>query len=135
MSRSDAILSALVVLRSESGDQVGEEAQITSETIKEYVPSDEAILRVTTHFERAGFEVGPFIGISCSIAAAQKKFEQVFGTDIVQDEAGGFLATREDGSNNRELPLGLLPESLVPLIDVVTFELPADLHSVETFGP
>ena len=121
------IVSAQVLLRPASGRPIGGRDEITSENIRDYAPPPEAAALARRAFEADGFDVGPMVGVSFSIAAAASTFERVFKTPIEVD-AGRVGVTRGQGSS-LELPLDALPESLRSVIEAVTFERPVD------FGP
>jgi hypothetical protein len=111
-------VSAQVLLRPASGRRIGGRDEITSENIREYAPPADAAALARRTFEADGFEVGPLVGVSFSIAAPVSTFERVFKTPIKVDDRSSL-----------ELPLAALPESLRRVIEAVTFERPVD------FGP
>jgi hypothetical protein len=121
------IVSAQVLLRPASGRRIGGRDEITSENIRDYAPPAEAAALARETFEADGFDVGPLVGISFSIAAPVSTFERVFEASIAV-EAGRVSVTRGKGSS-LELPLDALPEPLRNVIEAVTFERPLD------FGP
>lgn len=129
------IISAQVVLRSASGKAIDGETIITSENIRDFVPSPETVARASETFAAAGFDVGEMVGISFSISATVSTFEQVFETSLRQEERGGVEAVQDDGSGSYELPLDALPESLANLVVAVTFTPPPDFGPTEFLGP
>jgi hypothetical protein len=111
-------VSAQVLLRPASGRRIGGRDEITSENIRDYAPPADAVALARRTFEADGFEVGPLVGVSFSIAAPVSTFERVFKTPITVE-----------GRSSLELPLDALPEPLRRVIETVTFERPVD------FGP
>ena len=77
----------------------------------------QAVERARRFFEEQGFEVGPFVGTSFSIAAPRQRMDRWFG---------GF--ERLEGSGE-ELPLDALPADIRGTLHAVTTEAPPD------FGP
>ncbi|HEY7496781.1 MAG TPA: hypothetical protein VIH59_37460 [Candidatus Tectomicrobia bacterium] len=128
------VIAAQVVLRAASGKAPGGHSLITAETLKEFVPSEEAVARVKGAFRVAGFETGPLVGNNFSITAPVSTFEQVFQTELRSQEHGGIESVREDGSTSLELPLGALPPSIANSISSVTFTPPPDFGPTR-FGP
>jgi hypothetical protein len=122
------IPSAQVLLRPADGPPPGPETVITSENVRAFAPTPEAVTQALLAFEQLGFEVGEFVGISFSITAEAETFERAFDVRLVTTERGGLQA-RRDGSEQDELPLDALPESLGRLVHTVTFVPPPD------FGP
>jgi hypothetical protein len=131
----ERVVSAQVVLRPASGKTIDGKTLITSDNIRDFVPSPEAVARATSAFAAAGFEVGNVVGISFSISATVDTFEHVFETRLRRSERGGIEAVRDDGAGNYELPLKALPQSLANLIVAVTFMRPPDFGPTEFFGP
>jgi hypothetical protein len=111
-------VSAQVLLRPASGRRIGGRDEITSENIRDYAPPADAAAFARRAFEEDGFDVGPLVGVSFSIAAPVSTFERVFKTPIKVDDRSSL-----------ELPLDALPEPLRRVIETVTFGRPVD------FGP
>lgn len=76
---------------------------------------------VREYFARAGFQVGPVVGISFSIAGSVTQFEQSFG---VRADSTGERPFAAD-----ELPLTALDPALDAHVQAVLFSRPPD------FGP
>ena len=76
---------------------------------------------VMEQFAAAGFQVGPLVGVSFSIAAPIERFEDFFKVRAEQQGAQPFLVD--------ELPLSALPPGLREQIETVLFTRPPD------FGP
>lgn len=76
----------------------------------------EAAERAQKHFAEQGFEVGPFVGISFSIAAPPDRFRETFG-GAEPPKGGG------------ELPLDTLPDELRESVQAVATDEPP------AFGP
>ncbi len=101
-------ISAQVVFRAKG--------PITAATLAANQPPKEAVEAARKLFRKAGFEPGPYVGISFSILGSRSLFEQFFGTRL--DKLQGY-----------ELPLDSLPKEVAALIEAVTFTPPPD------FGP
>jgi hypothetical protein len=129
------LISAQVLLRPESGRVIGTETAITSENIKDYLPSGETVNQTKKYFTEMGFDVGELVGISFSIAAPVSKFEETFNSTLCKEENGGIKATSEDGSIKYELPLGSLPKSVADLVIAITFTPPPAFGPTDFFGP
>jgi hypothetical protein len=123
------LVSAQVVLRPESGKSIRGNVPITSQNLKDYLPSLETTKKVAQAFTESGFTVGSLIGNSFPISASVKVFESVFKTRLRQDERGAILATGRDQAAGLELPLSALPKEISDYIEAVTFTPPPD------FGP
>lgn len=80
--------------------------------------------RLGAAWRAAGFETGPAVGGTFSIAASPRHFEETFATRLAADGAGGVLA-----GAGRELPLARLPAALCDGVTLVAFGRPPD------FGP
>ena len=104
------------------GARPGPRAHITTENIREWLPSAETIARVSAELRNMGFELGEAVGNSISITGPVKLFESVFHSKL--HEVGGVRFT--DGY---ELPAGKIPPALRAEIVAVTFTPPPD------FGP
>jgi hypothetical protein len=123
---TEPTVSAQVVLRPASTSAAPPEL-VTSSTIAGYAPPPEAAEAIRRYFERAGFSVGPLVGISFSIEGPPTSFENTFGErPRVEDRRGVQEATTAAGY---ELSLDRLPPELQPYIGAVTFTPPPD------FGP
>ena len=88
-------------------------------------PRDPSATGVRDAFTKAGFEVGPLVGNSFSIAATKGSFETYFGTKIVPPGKSLGLAVKE----TETLPTDPLPESLRKSVKMILFTRPPD------FGP
>ena len=130
MKDKDQILSAQVVLRSATGARPDGQALITSENIRDYLPTDETVTRAQRAFKALGFEIGPMVGNSFSITAPASTIEQVFKTKIRREGTrGGVKASESKGSGSYELPVSQLPSEIARDVEAVTFSPPPD------FGP
>ena len=101
-------ISAQVVLRAKG--------PITAATLAANQPPKEAVEAAQKLFRAAGFELGPYVGISFSISGSRSLFEKFFRTSL--DKLHGY-----------ELPLSVLPKEVAAVIEAVTFTPPPD------FGP
>jgi hypothetical protein len=120
-------LSAQVVLKAASGKSPAGQA-ITSENIRDYLPSQEAVRIARSALAEAGFEVGNVVANSFSITAPATTFEKVFGARIRRDPQRG-LAKQTGQEGTLELPLKKLGREVAGVIETVTFSPPPD------FGP
>lgn len=125
----DQIIAAQVILRPAGGKEPGPPEAITSENIRAFAPSAEAVDRVPRYFRSLGFEVGPVVGNSFSITGPLFAFEESFGVALRATERGGLKVVGKPGSSEIELPLNALPSGLGDLVTAVTFTEPPD------FGP
>jgi hypothetical protein len=123
------LVSAQVVLRSESGKSIRGNVPVTSQNLKDYLPSPETAKKVAQAFTENGFTVGSLVGNSFPITAPVDIFEKVFKTRLGQDKRGAILATSRDQAADFELPLGALAKEISDYIEAVTFTPPPD------FGP
>lgn len=120
----ERIVSAQVVLASASGERPGQKTRITSENIRDWVPSAETIVWVSGAFRSAGFEVGECVGNNFAITGAVRLFESYFDTEL--REAGGGVQFVDSGDM---LAAERIPSALRAKIAAVTFTPPPD------FGP
>lgn len=127
-SQSRRMLSAQVALKPASGRSIDGRTVITSENIREYLPSSESVLAAQRAFVDAGFEVAAPVGTSFSITAPASTFERVFNVKIESDGRGSARVASDD-KGNYELPLSSLSEALREIVTAVTFSPPPD------FGP
>jgi hypothetical protein len=118
------IVSAQAVLASAGGKRPGPETRITSENIRAWEPSAEAIARVSSALRGMGFEVGECVGNSMSITGSVRLFESSFDTKL--QEAGRSVKFAEQGY---ELAQDKIPAALRGDIAAITFSPPPD------FGP
>ena len=121
-------ISAQVILRGPGGKRLPESASVTSENIRDYMPDEEKANRARQVFTKKGFRVGNMVGLSFSITAPVKTFEEVFDRELEWKRDGIVLA---EGPNEggREYADEDLPEEARSLVDEVIFESPPD------FGP
>jgi hypothetical protein len=111
---------AMAVLRPASGRAITGRSQITAETLGQFAPDPGDVDAVTDALARAGFRVGPLVGVAMSLAGPPAAFERYFGVRVRPAEDGGWVAG-EDGT--RELPV---PAELAGRVHAVTFEPPAE---------
>ncbi len=119
------IISAQVMLLPASGKKIGPDTQITEKNIEEFAPPPEAYHIASEAFRSIGFEIGPLVGVSFSITASARTFENMFKADLQRSEMGGI----ECSGGALELPLDHLPDNTSKIIQTVTFTEPPD------FGP
>lgn len=118
----EKIISAQVVLTAAGGGRPGPRTRITTENIREWMPSAETIARVSAELRNMGFEIGEAVGNSTSITGPARLFESVFHTKL--REVGGVQF-----ADGYELPAEKIPPALRAEIVAVTFTPPPD------FGP
>jgi hypothetical protein len=127
-SKSSRMLSAQVALKPASGRSIDGHTVITSENIREYLPSPETVRAAQRAFVDAGFDVASPVGTSFSITAPASTFEKVFKVRLESDARGSARVASTD-KTDYELPLSGLAESLRKIVIAVTFSPPPD------FGP
>ena len=127
--KPDQIVSAQVLLRAASGKQPAASSRITSENIKEWMPSGETVARVREMFRRLGFEIGEPVGNSLSITGPVNLFESVFKTRLQESKGGGIGFAASDRASDYALATEKIPSSLREDIAAITFTPPPD------FGP
>ena len=111
---------AMAVLEPASGRAITGGSQITAETLAEFAPDPGDVEAVTHALTRAGFRVGPLVGIAMSLAGPPATFERYFGVPVRPAQGGGWAAGEGD---TRELPV---PAELADRVHAITFEPPAE---------
>lgn len=114
------IISAQVLLR--TGAPL-DAAKLTAQEIAKIVPPASVVEKTRAAFEAAGFAVGPAVGLSFSITAPVRVFEQIFKTRLSRDARGGIIT---DAGGAETLPLSNLSPTLAENIEAVTFTPPPD---------
>jgi hypothetical protein len=122
------VLSAQVIVRSQSGKQIRGDTPITTQNLADYAPSEEDANFLRAAFARAGFQTGNLVGISFSITAPAAVFQHFFGVAIHKDAKGLIKVAGAADPEGLEFPLGRLPGELAQRIVAVTFSPPADLY-------
>jgi len=123
--KKNEIISAEVILRSASGQEIGPETLITSENLDIFTPPPDAYSIASRFFRSMGFEIGPMSGLSFSITAPVGIFEEMFEENLQRSVKGGI----ECVGGSLEFSLAYLPENIRRIIQTVTFTEPPD------FGP
>ena len=123
--REEAV-TALVLLRPASGEEITGRTPITADTLARYAPDPDDADRVARGFRDAGFEVGPLGGISMAVTAPLAQFEEFFGTTVARAPDGGWVTADETAGGERELPLSGLPSDLAARVAAVAFDEPAE---------
>jgi hypothetical protein len=131
---SDESLVVQVILRPASGRRITGETRITAENFGDYAPSRDDAAVVARVLADAGFDIGPFVGISMSATALAQVIESFFDTRVITSPTDGSYAVWANGEQRRELPLHSLPRSLVDRLEAVTFEPPAEIVGEEELG-
>ncbi len=80
-------------------------------------------------FREAGFEAGPLVGNSFSIAGPASAFEKYFDLRLAIESASAVQSVRIEGQSGPELPLAALPAPISGKVQTVLFTRPPD------FGP
>jgi hypothetical protein len=111
---------AVAVLKPASGRAITGAAEITAETLHEFAPDPGDVDAVSRTLVRAGFRVGPMVGVGMSVAGPRTTFEAYFHVQVRAAAEGGWVAG-EGGP--RELPV---PAELADRVHAVTFEPPAE---------
>lgn len=122
-------LSALVIMRPASGDEVGGSVRIASDNVTDHAPDPEDVRRAQAFFEARGFEVFPAVALAFSIAGSQPLFEETFGETLRVEMSDGAAHSAATEGGDLELSLGPLPDAISQVVQTVTFEPPPD------FGP
>lgn len=120
-------VTALVLLRPASGEQITGRTPITADTLARYAPEPADADRVARGFREAGFEVGPVGGISLAVTAPRALFEDFFGVRVALSPDGGWVLGDEAVGDRRDVPLNRLPQDMAARVLAVTFDEPAEL--------
>lgn len=104
--------SALVVLKPE------QRLDVDPHRAGEVSPPEAVVHHVVRAFSDAGFDVGPYVGVSFAITGTQAAFERVFGVDPLAEDF-----------DQRELPMTGLKADVAPYVAAVTMTEPP------AFGP
>jgi hypothetical protein len=123
------MVSAQVVLRPQSGKSIRDNVPITSQNLKDFLPSPKIAAKIVQAFAALGFTVGSLVGNSFPITAPVEVFESVFKTRLARDERGAILAKGRNQTTSLELPLRALQKEISDNVEAVTFTPPPD------FGP
>lgn len=119
---SEKIVSAQVVFIAARGTRPSPKTRITSENVREWMPSPETIAHVSCALRNMGFEVGECVGNSLSINGAARLFESCFRTKL-REVGNGCMQFVGDGC---ELATKKIPSALQTQIATVTFTPPPD---------
>ncbi|MEE1619874.1 hypothetical protein ACQ7DA_00545 [Zafaria sp. J156] len=111
---------ALVLLRSPGG--LPGAAAAVAGRLERHLPEPGAAERAASALAEAGFEVGPVVGISFSIAGPPELFRARLGIDPVPSAGGAWTA-----AGGAEVPGGELPAALAGDVEAVVFEEPVEL--------
>jgi hypothetical protein len=125
-------LSAQVVLKP-ADKTIEPPAQITAETLKQHLPSPEAVSRLRRFFEEHGFEVSAAVGNSFSITAPRAAFERFFGVKLTRRGLQRMKVVAGEGRVSYEFPLGALPSPLAEDVLAIVVTPPPDFGPREFF--
>jgi hypothetical protein len=117
---------ALAVLKPASGKALSPAVRLTAENLASFEPDPAATLEVQRELRKAGFEVGPLVGISMALTGPAELFERFFNTTLDPQADGTWMSVDRRGTRRRELPLAAVPESFSRLLYAMTFEPPAE---------
>jgi subtilase family serine protease len=123
------IISAQVILPSESGKLLNSDTLITSENISQFSPNPATVNKAQKLFRDMGFKVGNAVGVSFSISATAATFEETFKLGIRQTESKGFEFVQADGTGSNELPKSSFGLFSAGIVETVVFMEAPD------FGP
>ncbi len=112
-------LSALVVLRTAAGGELGRDQPITSENVAEALPAPGAVDLARQYFQAQGLDVTVAYGPSFSISASRERLEQLLGVELSDDVLAKGAEVQPD----------FLPPELAAVVQAVVFTPPPD------FGP
>lgn len=127
MPNSEKIISAQVMVVPRNGKLPN--VLIVSQTLEEYLPSQESLMQVRDFFATSGFELGLTVGNNFSITASLEMFERFFKVRLQLQKGAIIVSVRKDGTANYELPLASLPNEIKNLLIAITFTPPP------AFGP
>ena len=122
----DEPVTAIVLLRPASGEEITGKTVITADTLARYAPDPEDAALVARSFHEAGFEVGPPGGISMAVTASLARFEKFFAATVARAPDGGWVTGDDAARGRRELPLSSLPQDIAGRVFAVTFDEPAE---------
>jgi hypothetical protein len=124
------LLSAQITVRAASGKSFDAGTAITSDNVREYLPSPGAMSAAQEAFAHAGLEVSNPAGMSFSITAPAHIFEKLFNVTLRPGDHGGLAVVSTDGRHlAQDLPVESLPKALQQHVAAATFSTPPD------FGP
>jgi hypothetical protein len=127
------VVSAQVVLKPASGEDVNGAPAITAENVAQYAPSSEVATKVQKGFEAEGFQVGSLVGNSFSITAPVAAFQDLFGVVLHRQEDGAISVEQLSGTDSRELPIQHLNSAVMRDIATIMFTPPPDFGPTQFF--
>jgi len=127
--KKNDIVSALVILRPASGKPIHGRAIITAENVAEFSPEQAAADAAAETFRARGFEVGPVVGVSFSITAPVRVFEDFFGFPLLSAKHTAIDFLVEEKVLAKEISGQKLPRGVRDWVQAVAFSPPPD------FGP
>lgn len=123
------IISAQVILPSESGKIIDSDTLVTLKNISNFIPSPVVISKAQKIFKDMGFTVGNAVGVSFSISATVATFEDALKSRIRKTGHKGFEFVQADGTGSNELQKSSLDLFPAEIVQAVLFMDPPD------FGP
>jgi hypothetical protein len=122
----EAPISAQVLLKTAS--TYGGEP-VTAETISAAMPTPQEVAAITAEFLRRGFEVGPVVGLSFSVTAPPRAFEEMFDLRLPRRPSRRLDLNPE--GHGYELPLDRLLPRIARGVQAVVFTPPPDFGPVQ----
>jgi hypothetical protein len=110
----------MVILTAASGQQLPLNAPITAANVDRYRPAPRAAENAAALLRKAGFEVGPTVGIGFSVTGTPALFERYFKRPVRLNPAGEVVFDTAAGQR-LELPADALPAELRPTVQGVVF--------------
>ena len=121
MPQPSAVISAEVILKSGTGRSLSTPgAEITSATVKEYLPTPETVAKAKHELETLGFHVNQ-IGVTLTIVGEPGRFERVFGLRLRSEKhpQTGQTTVQAEGDV-------AIPASLRDVVETVVFPEPPE---------
>jgi hypothetical protein len=121
MSKNSEEISAEVILTSRSGRSLTDaDAVVTAETLEEFEPAPETIVKATACFQQLGFTV-VHTGVTLTILGRKELFEDVFTVQLTlkKDEKTGSIIVHCKGDIT-------IPKSLKNIVEDVVFPEPPE---------
>ena len=115
----DAV-TAMVIFTAASGQQLPLNEPITADNIDRYRPAPKAADEAAELLRRAGFEVGPTVGVGFSVTGKPALFELYFKRPVRLNDEGEVVFDTGSGQS-LELPAEALPAELRPTVQGVVF--------------
>lgn len=125
------MVSAQVLLFGEGGRRFTDVELVAANAAALQAPGT-AVAAATSYFRKAGFEVGPVVGLGFAISGRSSLFEKLFGVHLASDEQGGTVVQgreKKDAETSRSLDVEKLPANVQACVAAIEFPEPP------AFGP